>query len=210
MFVEVSGILKALASNLLKVSGDLRLLSSGPGAGLGEISLPPRQAGSSIMPGKVNPVIPEAVSQAAFVVMGNDQVIAQACSAGSLELNAFMPLIADSLLGSLGLLTQACEILKSRCVEGIEPNAKACAAHVDGATAAITALVETIGYESAAQVAKQSAETGKSIRATAIEMELLSGDQFDELVSPQRVMRLGSNPIINSTETPDPDKAPPQ
>jgi aspartate ammonia-lyase len=210
VFVEVSGILKALASNLLKVSGDLRLLSSGPGAGLGEISLPPRQAGSSIMPGKVNPVIPEAVSQAAMVVMGNDQVIAQACSAGSLELNAFMPLIADSLLGSLGLLTQACEILKSRCVEGIEPNAEACAAHVDGATAAITALVETIGYESAARIAKQSAETGKSIRVTAIEMELLSGDQFDELVSPQRVMRLGSNPKINSTETQDPDEAPPK
>ncbi len=209
VFVEVSGILKALASNLLKAAGDLRLLSSGPGAGLGEISLPPRQAGSSIMSGKVNPVIPEAVSQAAMVVMGNDQIIAQACSAGSLELNAFLPLIADSLLGSLGLLTEACEILKSRCVEGIEPNAEVCAANVDSATATITALVETIGYERAARIAQQAGETGRSIRQTAIDLGLLTADQFDELVSPQRVMRLGSDPKINSTETQDPDKAPP-
>jgi aspartate ammonia-lyase len=194
VFVEVSGILKALASNLLKIASDLRLLSSGPRAGLGEISLPPRQAGSSIMPGKVNPVIPEAVSQAAMVVMANDQTIAQACSAGSLELNAFLPLIADSLLGSLDLLTNACEIFRSRCVEGIKPNADVCAAHVHGATATITALVETIGYEAAGKIASQADETGKSIRQIVIDMELLSADEFDELVSPQRVMRLGSDP----------------
>ncbi|MDP6635180.1 MAG: aspartate ammonia-lyase [Phycisphaerae bacterium] len=197
VFVEVSGILKALASNLLKTAGDLRLLSSGPAAGLGEISLPPRQAGSSIMPGKVNPVIPEAVSQAAMVVMANDQVIAQACSAGSLELNAFMPLIADSLLGSLGLLTGACEILRSRCVEGIEPNTAVCGANVDGATATITALVETIGYQAAEEVARQARDGAKSIRRIVIDLELLTGGQFDELVSPQRVMRLGSVPKPN-------------
>jgi aspartate ammonia-lyase len=194
VFVEVSGILKALASNLLKIAGDLRLLSSGPGAGLGEISLPPRQAGSSIMPGKVNPVIPEAVSQAAMVVMANDQAITQACSAGSLELNAFGPLVADALLGSLGLLTRACEIFRSRCVEGIEPNAEVCGANVDSATATITALVETIGYEAAGEVAQLACDGKKTIRRIVIDSELLTGEQFDELVSPQRVMRLGSDP----------------
>ncbi|MBT3200276.1 MAG: aspartate ammonia-lyase [Phycisphaerales bacterium] len=200
VFVEVSGILKALASNLLKIASDLRLLSSGPAAGLGEISLPERQAGSSIMPGKVNPVIPEAVSQAAMVVMGNDQVIAQACSAGSLELNAFLPLIADSLLGSLGLLTNACDIFQNRCVEGITHNAAVCRAHVDSTTATITALVESIGYESAGKVAAQAERTGESIRQSVIDMELLSGEQFDELVSPQRVMRLGSDPKRSETD----------
>jgi len=200
VFVEVSGILKALASNLLKTASDLRLLSSGPVAGLGEISLPARQAGSSIMPGKVNPVIPEAVSQAAMVVMANDQAIAQACSAGSLELNAFTPLIADALLGGLGLLTNACEIFRSRCVEGLEPNAEVCAANVQNATAAITALVETIGYDEAAEVAKQARQTGQSIRQAVVESQLLTGEQFDELVSPQRVMRLGSDPKPKPTE----------
>ena len=201
VFVEVSGILKALASNLLKTAGDLRLLSSGPRAGLGEITLPPRQAGSSIMPGKVNPVIPEAVSQAAMVVMANDQAIAQACSAGSLELNAFMPLIADTLLGSLGLLTGACEIFRSRCVEGIEPNVEACSANVGGATATITALVETIGYDAAGEIARQAGDTGKSIRQIVIDMKLLTADEFDELVSPERVMRLGSDPKLNSPKS---------
>jgi aspartate ammonia-lyase len=200
VFVEVSGILKALASNLLKIAGDLRLMSSGPHAGLGEISLPPRQAGSSIMPGKVNPVIPEAVSQAAMVVMANDQAIAQACSAGSLELNAFGPLIAEALLGSLGLLTNACEIFRTRCVEGIKPNAEVCAANVDSATATIAALVETIGYEAGVEVARQGRDGGRSIRQIVIDSELLTGEQFDELVSPQRVMRLGSDPKPNSTD----------
>ncbi|MCP4374727.1 MAG: aspartate ammonia-lyase [bacterium] len=201
VFVEVSGILKALASNLLKTASDLRLLSSGPRAGLGEISLPARQAGSSIMPGKVNPVIPEAVSQAAMVVMANDQIIAQACSAGSLELNAFLPLIAEALLGSLKLLTNACEIFRTHCVEGIEPNADRCAANVDNATATITALVETIGYEAADEVARKATAEGASIRQIVIDLELMSPQQFDEMVSPQRVMRLGSMTKPNSPET---------
>ena len=111
VFVEVSGILKACASNLFKVSNDLRLLSSGPDAGLAEINLPQKQAGSSIMPGKVNPVIPEAAAQAALLAMGNDQVIASACSAGNLELNQFMPLVAHTLLESLSVLNNACKIL---------------------------------------------------------------------------------------------------
>ncbi|HOF19428.1 MAG TPA: aspartate ammonia-lyase, partial [Phycisphaerae bacterium] len=156
-FVEVSGILKALAANLLKVAGDLRLLSSGPEAGLGEIRLPARQAGSSIMPGKVNPVIPEAVSQAAMVVMANDQAIAQACAAGSLELNAFLPLVADALLGSLELLCGACDAFRRHCVEGIEADETRCRAHVHGAAAVLTALLDRIGYDQATEIAAEAA-----------------------------------------------------
>ena len=140
VFVEVSGILKACASSLWKVCSDLRLLSSGPSAGLGEISLPPRQAGSSIMPGKVNPVVPEAVTQAAMQVIANDLAITLAASSGSLELNPFLPLVADALLGSLELLTSACRILARECVSGLVANVEQCRAHVHDGTAALTAL----------------------------------------------------------------------
>ena len=142
VFVEVSGILRALASNLLKISNDLRLLSSGPDAGFGEIRLPPLQAGSSIMPGKVNPVIPEAIAQAGIAVMGHDQMICQAVNGGNLELSQFLPLVADSLLGSLDLLTAACDMFTRLCVAGIEAHEEQCRWHVAGATAAATALVD--------------------------------------------------------------------
>ncbi len=192
VFVEVSGILKALATNLLKVATDIRLLSSGPDAGLGEIRIPARQAGSSIMPGKVNPVIPEAVSQAAMVVMGNDAVIAHAVSMGSLELNPFLPVIADALLTSLDLLANACDIFRRHCVAGIEANEERCRRHVEGATATITALVETIGYEAAQALGDAHRETGKSICELAVERGLMTAEEFDEIVSPERVTRLGS------------------
>lgn len=194
VFVEVSGILKACATNLLKISNDLRLLSSGPEAGLGEIRLPPRQAGSSIMPGKVNPVIPEAVSQAAMVVMANDQAIAQACAAGQLELNPFMPLIADALLGSLNLLINACSIFRRLCVAGIEANVERCRSNVNASTAVLTALVEEIGYERASEIARSSKENNKTIRQVVIEWNLLTVERFDELTSPHLVTRLGSPP----------------
>jgi aspartate ammonia-lyase len=194
VFVEVSGILKALAVNLLKVAGDLRLLSSGPDAGLGEIHLPARQAGSSIMPGKVNPVIPEAVSQAAMVTMANDQAIAQACASGSLELNPFLPLVADCLLGSLDLLARACGMFRRLCVEGIEADEARCRRHVDSSTAAVTALVEEIGYEMATQIAAEARSSGKGLREIVLGCRLMSAERFDELVSPERVMRLGSPP----------------
>jgi aspartate ammonia-lyase len=194
VFVEVSGMLKALASNLLKVAGDLRLLSSGPDGGIGEIHLPQRQAGSSIMPGKVNPVIPEAVSQAAIIVMANDQAIAQACSMGSLELNAFMPLIADCLLGSLDLLAHACTIFRKLCVEGIEADLARCRSHVDSSTAVVTALVEEIGYQKATEIAQQAARENKTVRQVVLERKLLTTAQFDEMTSPARVMRLGCPP----------------
>jgi aspartate ammonia-lyase len=194
--VEVSGILKAHATNLLKVCSDLRLLSSGPGGGFGEIRLPERQAGSSIMPGKVNPVIPEGVSQVAMAVMGNDQVIAQACASGSLELNPFLPLVADRLLESLQLLVRACETLRSRCVEGIEANAERCRRQVDNATAAVTALIERIGYETACDLAARARDQGSGLREVAVESGLVTEEEFDALTSPERVTRLGS-PVID-------------
>ena len=191
-FVEVSGILKALASNLLKVATDLRLLSSGPAAGLGEIKLPARQAGSSIMPGKVNPVIPEAVSQAALVVMANDQALALACSLGNLELNAFLPLVAEMLLGSIDLLTGACSIFRRLCVVGIEANEDRCRTGVEAGTAALTALVETIGYEAAQEVALIASRESKTVRDVVLEKGLLTEEAFDALIAPEHVTRLGS------------------
>jgi aspartate ammonia-lyase len=192
VFVEVSGILKACASNLLKISGDLRLLSSGPDAGLGELKLPRLQAGSSIMPGKVNPVIPEAVSQAAMQVMANDQAITQAASMGSLELNPFMPLIADNLLTSLDLLSNACFLLRSRCVEGIEADEARCGGYVESSTASVTALVGLIGYKAAEEIASEASCSSKSIRSILVERGMMTVEQFDELTSAESVTRLGS------------------
>ena len=192
VFVEVSGILRALASSLLKIATDLRLLSSGPEAGLGEIRLPARQAGSSIMPGKVNPVIPEAVSQAAIAVLGRDQMIVQSVSLGNLELSQFLPLVADSLLTSLDLLTNACDIFRRLCVEGIEANVEQCQSHVHGSTATLTALVEAIGYEAAAAVGEAAQRERRSVRQLVLERGLLTAEQYDALVAPEQVTRLGT------------------
>ncbi|HZL64401.1 MAG TPA: aspartate ammonia-lyase [Thermoleophilia bacterium] len=191
VFVEVSGILKAHAVNLLKICGDLRLMSSGPEAGLGEIRLPRRQAGSSIMPGKVNPVIPEAVSQAAMTVMGYDATIAAACGLGSLELNPFLPLVATCLLDSLTCLAHACETLRRYCVEGIEADEERCAAHVHATSAAATALVPEIGYEAACAVVAKAAERGATIRDVVVADGLLTAAQYEELLTPEAVCRLG-------------------
>jgi len=191
VFVEVSGILKASAATLLKVATDLRLLSSGPQAGLGEINLPQRQAGSSIMPGKVNPVIPEAVSQVAMSVIGHDAALTQACAAGTLELNPFLPLVAACLLNNCQWLTAACDIFRRLCVDGITANEQTCRAHVDISTATVTALLAVIGYEHATQVAAQAAQTGKTIRDIVLQTKLLTPQQYDDLTSPEAVCRLG-------------------
>ncbi|MEZ4599191.1 MAG: aspartate ammonia-lyase [Syntrophotaleaceae bacterium] len=191
-FVEVSGILKALATNLLKIAGDLRFLSSGPDAGIGELRLPPRQAGSSIMPGKVNPVIPEAVSQAAMAVMAKDQMIAHACAMGHLELNPFLPMVADALLGSLDLLSNACQIFRRHCVEQLSADEDRCRQQVRNSTASVTALVGLIGYEQATELARAVAIEGKGLRQLALERGLVSAEIFDELTSPESVTRLGT------------------
>jgi aspartate ammonia-lyase len=192
-FVEVSGIIRALASNLLKVSNDLRLLSSGPSAGLAEIRLPPRQAGSSIMPGKVNPVIPEAVGQAALTISANDQAIMNACSLGNLELNQFLPLVADCLLANINLALNACRIFQNHCVNGITACEERCRQSVDTATASVTAIVSLLGYENAEIVARAACEEKKSIKQVVIERQLLSEEQFERALSPETVTRLGGS-----------------
>jgi len=192
VFVEVSGILKAHSTNLLKVCTDLRLLASGPEAGLGEIHLPRRQAGSSIMPGKVNPVIPEAASQAAMLAMGNDVAVTTACASGNLELNAFLPLVADQVLESIDILASACEILRRHCIADLEADEERCRAHVLDSSVLLTALVPKLGYEKASEIGKQARSAGITIREAAIQSGHLAEDEFDDLISPESVMRLGS------------------
>ncbi len=192
VFVEVSGILKAHAVSLLKICSDLRLLASGPEAGFGEIRLPAKQAGSSIMPGKVNPVIPEAVSQAAMLVMGHDATIALACASGSLELNPFLPLVANCLLESVDLLARADDILRRHCIEGLEADEARCRAAVENSTAAATALLPALGYERAGDAAQLAKTNRRSIRETVISQGWLTGAEFDVLISPEAVCRLGT------------------
>ena len=164
VFVEVSGLLKTAAVNLSKIANDLRLLASGPRAGLGEIRLPAMQAGSSIMPGKVNPVIPEMVNQIAFQVMGNDLVITQAAASGQLELNAFLPVMARNLFEMMTLMTKAVRLLIDRCIKGIEPDRERCAELVERSNALVTALSTRIGYEMASDVAKASTSGNRTVR----------------------------------------------
>jgi len=191
VFVEVSGMLKACAVSLFKVSSDLRLLSSGPEAGLAEIRLPQRQVGSSIMPGKVNPVIPEAVSQAALLVMGYDQTIGFAAASGSLELNCFLPLIAECLLNSVDLLARSCDILRGLCVEDMTADEERCAWFLENASATATALVSTLGYERAGRLVKLARQTGRTLRQTAVEEGFMDLSEFERLISPEAVCRLG-------------------
>ncbi len=204
VFVEVSGILKAHAVSLLKICGDLRLLSSGPLAGLGELRLPARQAGSSIMPGKVNPVIPEAVSQVAMRVIGHDTTITMACAAGSLELNPFLPLVADCLLDSLDLLARADDVLCRHCIDGLEADEARCQKHVENSTAATTALLPSLGYERASEAARLSLANNQTLRETVIAHGWLGGSEFDSLISPESVCRLGTpdHRCDGSTSTP--------
>ncbi len=192
VFIEVGGILKACAGNLFKVANDLRFLASGPENGIGELRLPARQSGSSIMPQKVNPVIPEFVMQSAIMVMANDVALAQACSLGNLELNAFMPLIATTLLGNLNLLINACAAFKHNCIDGIAANEEVCRRQSSSSTAVATALVERLGYKTVEDLVHQAHLQGLSLRQIVIQKQLLSEEEFAELTSPESVTRLGS------------------
>ncbi|NQU84557.1 MAG: aspartate ammonia-lyase, partial [Mariniphaga sp.] len=168
------------------------LLSSGPNAGLGEINLPQKQAGSSIMPGKVNPVIPEAVAQAAILIMGHDQSITQACSLGNLELNQFMPLIAHSLLESLTLMINAVTILKDHCIIGITANEEHCKKNVENSTATVTALIPKIGYSKAEKIIELVQKENLTVKTAAIKSGYLTEIEFKLLITPEAVCRLGS------------------
>jgi aspartate ammonia-lyase len=190
-FVEVSGILKAHAVNLFKISSDLRLLASGPRTGFGELKLPAVQAGSSIMPGKVNPVICEAVGQAAMLAIGNDAIVTLAAQSGQLELNAFLPLLAHALLQSLSVLDAACTIFRTRCVEGIEADREACDAHVRNSWATVAALLPSLGYQRAAEIAKQAQTTGRSVVELVIEGGLLDAETVRRLLSADAMTGLG-------------------
>jgi len=164
-FVLFSGMLKRLATKLSKISNDLRLLSSGPRAGFNEINLPPMQPGSSIMPGKVNPVIPEAMNQVAFQVIGNDLTITLAGEGGQLQLNPFEPVIIYNLLGSLNMLTAAVTMLRQRCIEGITANPSVCDAYVQNSIGVITVFSPHIGYENASRIARTALLTGQGVVA---------------------------------------------
>jgi aspartate ammonia-lyase len=183
-FVQLSGVLKRCAVKLSKICNDLRLLSSGPRAGLGEINLPPMQPGSSIMPGKVNPVIPEVVNQICFDVIGGDVTVTLAAEAGQLQLNVFEPVIAYRLLNSLETLRNGCVVLQERCVGGITANPARMRLFVEHSIGIVTALVPTLGYETASAIAKEALESGRGVYELVLEQKLLSRDQLDRLLNP--------------------------
>ena len=191
VFVEVSGLIKAAAVNLAKIAGDLRILSSGPKAGIGEIKLPPLQAGSSIMPGKVNPVATEAVSQAAFQIMANDTAIALAAMSGQLELNAFLPMLSHNLFQSLQLLRNAAKLLADECISGITADEARCTELLEGSFAILTALSPYIGYEAASDLAREAQETGKTIRQAALDKGLFTKERLDVILSAVEMTKPG-------------------
>ena len=184
-FVQVSGILKRVAVKLSKTCNDLRLLSSGPQAGLGEIGLPARAAGSSIMPGKVNPIIPEVVNQIAFEVIGNDMTITMAAEGGQLQLNAFEPIIAWSLIKSISHLTAGCRTLADHCVTGITANRALLAARVRGSIGLATALNPYIGYENASMIARLALESGRGVAELVLEHGLLDEARLAAILRPE-------------------------
>lgn len=183
-FVTISNTLKTCAVNLSKMCNDLRLLSSGPRTGFGEINLPPMQNGSSIMPGKINPVIPEVVTQVAFHVIGNDTTITMAAEAGQMELNAFEPVVFYSLFSSITSMTGAVNTLVKNCILGITANEKRCEDLVSKSVGITTALCPYIGYQKAASIAKKSLKTGESVTSLVLKDELLTQKQLDDILDP--------------------------
>ena len=182
VFVEVSGLLKALAVSLMKISTDLRLMNSGPNGGLGEIILPKLQMGSTIMPGKVNPVIPEMVTHVAIRVIANDTAISMAAASGNFELNAFMPLIANCLLESLELLTASVKLFRIKCIELLVPNVERCHEHLERSMVLVASLAPVIGYDNATDIYRECGNNPDKIRETVLEKGLLSPQELDNLL----------------------------
>ncbi|HTQ81465.1 MAG TPA: class II fumarate hydratase [Thermoanaerobaculia bacterium] len=183
--VEVSGVLKTLAASLTKIANDIRWLASGPRCGIGEISIPSLQPGSSIMPGKVNPVIPEAVLMVAAQVVGNDATITLAGMSGVFELNVMMPIIAYNLLQSVEILGNVSRLLADNCVAAIEANRERCLELVERSLAMVTSLVPKIGYDAAAEIAKESVKTGRTVRELVREKQLLPEAEINEALDPR-------------------------
>ncbi|MEE4256701.1 MAG: aspartate ammonia-lyase [Bacteroidales bacterium] len=188
-FVMYSSAIKRLAVKLSKISSDLRLLSSGPRAGFNEINLPPMQPGSSIMPGKVNPVIPEVVNQIAFKVIGNDLTVTLAAEAGQLELNVMEPVIVQSIFESTEMLKSGMLTLKHRCIDGITANEETCLAMVQNSIGIVTALNPVLGYETASSLAKEALESNRGVYELCIEKGLMSKEELDRILSPESMIR---------------------
>lgn len=185
VFAEVSGLIKAAAASLAKISSDLRLLSSGPRAGLGEIRLPDLQAGSTIMPGKVNPVLPELVTQVAYQAMAQDLAITLAVQAGQLELNAFLPLVAANLLPAMESLAKAMKLLSQRCIKGITAFPQKCREYLDNSIGLVTLISPLVGYDAAAKLAKQALISGRPVRETILASGLFTPEELDHMLQPQ-------------------------
>jgi aspartate ammonia-lyase len=185
VFVQLSGVLKRCAVKLSKICNDLRLLSSGPRAGLGEINLPPMQPGSSIMPGKVNPVIPEVVNQVCFDIIGGDVTVTFAAEAGQLQLNVFEPIIAYRLLRGMIMLSRACDALRTKCVDGITPNVERMRHFVEHSIGIVTALLPMLGYEKATEIAKEALESGRGVYELVRERGLMTREELDGALNPE-------------------------
>ncbi len=188
-FVQLSGVLKRVAVKLSKTCNDLRLLSSGPRAGIGEINLPAVQAGSSIMPGKVNPVIPEVVNQIAFEVIGNDVTVTMAAEAGQLQLNAFEPIIAHSLFKSIQHLSAGCRTLTDRCVTGIVANAERARRLLDESTALVTALTPYIGYARSTEIAQEALRSNAKVYDLVLQKKLMTREQLEQILKPEALTK---------------------
>jgi aspartate ammonia-lyase len=187
-FVYVSGIVKSCAVTLSKISNDIRLMSSGPRTGLGEINIPAMQNGSSIMPGKVNPVMPEVMSQIAFNIIGNDTTITLAAEAGQLELNAFEPVLFYRLFESLDTLRNGVEVFRTKCIEGITVNANRCRDDIERSIGIVTALCPYIGYTESARIAKKALKEGRNVRDLLIEENVLSPEKLNEILDPAKMI----------------------
>ena len=194
-FVQLSGVLKRCAVKLSKICNDLRLLSSGPRAGFGEINLPAMQPGSSIMPGKVNPVIPEVVNQVCFDIIGGDMTVTMAAEAGQLQLNVFEPIIAYRLLRGIESLRNACIVLRERCVDGITPNPDRMRHFVEHSIGVVTALVPVIGYETATSVAKEALDSGRGVYDIVMERRLLTRAELDRVLNPEAMTSPSDVPL---------------
>ena len=186
--VEMSGVMKTLGASLLKISNDIRWLGSGPRCGIGEISLPENEPGSSIMPGKVNPTQSEAMTMVCAQVFGNDVTINIAGSSGNFELNVFMPVIAFNILQSIKLLADACESFSEHCVEGITANENNIKKHLENSLMLVTSLNPVIGYDNAAKVAKKAHKENKTLKEAVLELGLLTSEKFDEVVRPEKMI----------------------
>ena len=201
-FVQVSGVLKRCAVKLSKICNDLRLLSSGPRAGFGEINLPAMQPGSSIMPGKVNPVIPEVVNQVCFDVIGGDMTVTMAAEAGQLQLNVFEPVIAYRLLGGLSAMTNACTVLRERCIVGITANPDRMRMFVEQSIGIVTALVPVIGYEASTEIARDALATGRGVYELVMERGLLTREQLDRALNPERMAGRPTPAMLSAVRQP--------